>query len=309
MMYRGPGYIYVCKRHLREDLPPTTDEGQCPYCKGGNLYGKYHKHRSGKKWWFNLQLEAAQKYVDQYPIEPYWDSYDGLCQEHVEMLLYGGEEGRMRVYDDLWEGAGEYTWAEGDAIMQEAIKDLDLGFDTETMRDYGIYPPTNIDLVRMARHTRAYLTIRLPVEHIIHWEDYDDVAEELEFFGINPADMAVFWPQIEWPNIEGRTPLLSPKSIAEGWINAFYPGYWYVMLNGADTLELVIKGELRDEMTLKKGACLILHDYVNGASSMNEYTIADFQVDTRELGDDNSMYTGIQRCCGFVDSTWNGVLE
>ncbi len=115
MMYRGPGYIYVCKRHLREDLPPTTDEGQCPYCKGGNLYGKYHKHRSGKKWWFNLQLEAAQKYVDQYPIEPYWDSYDGLCQEHVEMLLYGGEEGRMRVYDDLWEGAGEYTWAEGDA--------------------------------------------------------------------------------------------------------------------------------------------------------------------------------------------------
>jgi len=315
-MYFGPGKVVVCGRHLRELLQPITTydhergygKGICPFCEGGPLYKQFHKYCSIKKWWFRLEMVAAQMCADRDPIEPYWDSTYGFDGDEVSNLLYDGEEGRLRVLDELYENALEYIRESEWAALESIVDELDLDIDPEELREY-VYIPVEIDLLRMARNTTAYIALPLPPEHIAYWQDYDDVEEELEYFGINPADLAEYFPEIEWPDIPGRTPMLKVKDLVEGWINFNYGGYWYAMLDAEETLETVIKGELQPKMTLKKGACIILHCFANGASGMNEYTLADIEVETDEIFNDGVNHYGIQNTNGMVTEAWNGVLE
>lgn len=316
--YFGPGKVVVCGRHLRRPLQPITNhdrekgygKGTCPFCKGGLRYRQFHKYRSTKRWWRELQLCAAEIYMEENPVEINWDSYEGFSKDQVATLV-GTKNGREVVDEELWEYNVDYIWEQEKYIHKQAIEELDLPFTWEELRDEGVYPIIGFDLERMARYTNAYLAIQLPPEHIYGWEDYEDVEDELEFFGINPADLAEYFPEIEWPDIQGRTPLISVRGIVEGWVNFFYGGYWHVMLDAQETLRLLIRGELdlSAKMTLKKGANIILHDYWNGSSSINTQTLADIQVDTGELYNDGGNRYGIQACCGMVDEAWNGVLE
>jgi hypothetical protein len=150
----------------------------------------------------------------------------------------------------------------------------------------------------------------LPVEHDAYWEDYDDVKDELEYFGVNPMDMKEFFPNVRWYNCPTRKdPMISPEGLAEAWINCFYSGYWQAMLDAGQVLELAIDGKLEGNLILKAGANLIIHDYFNGASSINEQLLKDIEVDSDGIYNDGANRYGIQSCCRFVDSAWDGELE
>ncbi len=317
-MFFGPGKVVVCGRHLREPLQPITTldrekgygKGECPYCKGGRLYNQYHKHRSIKRWWHHLQLVAAELYVEQYSTEPYWDCSEGLNVEQVTSILEDGEEGRYKVHDELYENSADWIWEIEKTTMQNAIEELNLDMSVEDLRDWGAYPPVDIDIERMIRNTTAYIAMRLDVEHVMYWQDYEEVEDELEFFGINPAELNEWYPEVDWPDIPERTtPLISAEEIVKSWANFYSAGYWYVMLDGKETLLTVYRGELREKMTLKDKATIIPHDYWNGCSGIDCITLRDTEVETEQIFNDGDSNYGIQRTNGLVDWAWNGVLE
>jgi hypothetical protein len=307
----GPQNVRICERHNREPTlyyrhdKYSTNTSPCPYCADGELHGKYHKHRSVKRWEREVALVAAQRYLNMRPIDIFWDCREGFGEDSVTGLLNGE---RDEVEMELWDFNSDVICDEEWTALEYVIGEFELDCDPQDLRDI-LDVPVEMDLVRLARNTDAYITLDLPVEHDHYWREYEDVEEELEFFGINPADLREYYPEIEWPDIQDRTPLIKVIGLVEGWVNCFYTGYWYVMMDAGETLEMIIKGELKESMVLKAGANIIIHDYVNGASSINTHTLADLQVDTRTLYNDGANRYGIQSCCGMGDDAWNGVLE
>jgi len=318
----GPGDVVVCYRHQRQPLQPVVDmdvekgyasRGGCPYCKDGPLYKQYHKHRSITKWWDALSIVAVQNWLNTRPIEPYWDSTSGLSEKHITKLIEDGEEGRFEVEDELYEGAIEYIWELEQLLLQEAIEEFELETTTDDLR-HEVYPIVSIDLERIARYTNAYLALRLPVEHYApQWTaaEYQDFMEELEWLGVNPTDIAKFFQTSgRWYDCPTRTdPLVKPKDLVDVWTNCFYVGNWYAMLKASDILDLVVRGELQERMTLKKGARLVIHDYLNGASSTDCNTLRDIEVETKYIFNDGENRYGIQSCCGYCDYAWESELE
>lgn len=79
-MFFGPGHLVVCGRHCRDLLQPVTSYdrekgyglGDCPFCPGGMLHGRYHKCRSKKRWW--AELEALARHQAQSTKSPTGDS-------------------------------------------------------------------------------------------------------------------------------------------------------------------------------------------------------------------------------------------
>lgn len=262
----------------------------------------------------------VQKFLDRYPAEVDW-SYDAeFSEEQIEALLHK-KDGRFEVEGDMWMDndyylcelefyAYKYALEQLDLLPEDADDDTICKMRDELNEDHGVYVSIDFRLDKLARQTRAYFAVALPIEHDAYWEDYADVRDELEFFGIDPAELREWYPNVRWYACPTRkNPLIKVKDLVDGWINCFYGGYWYVMLEAESVLELALKGELDGKLTVEKGANLIIHDYFNGASSMNAFTLREIEIDAKKIFDDGHDRYGIQSCCGFIDEAWSGVVR
>lgn len=260
------------------------------------------------------KIEEIQKYLDDHPVELFWDCRDGLSKEQVTLLLEGKV---VEVQDGIWEDNIDYICdLEWDAIKWAAYhvwpgldSSLDIDGLVSKLREY-VNVTIDMDLERLVRNTSAYICVELPVEHDSYWRDYSDVRDELEFFGINPAELREFFPDVRWYACQTRkNPILKTRDLVEAWVNCRYSGSWHAMLDAGEVLELAMKDKLHGKLRLKKGANIIIHDYWNGASSMNEPLLADIEVEAKEIYHDGASRYGIQSCCAFIDESWNGELE
>lgn len=259
------------------------------------------------------KIAEIQAYLDRDPVDLTWDWREGLGAEDVTLILQGKTD---EVIDEIYENSIEYVFECEKTALQNAADEFDLYKKGEDIDDileemYGLFSvPIEIDLHRLIRNTDAYINVRLPVEHTVYWEWYDEVRDELAWWGVNPIAMKSYFSiKDRWyPCPSRNSPKIDPGQMAEVWANSFYGGYWYALLDASTTLELALDGKLKGKMLLKKGARVMIHDYWNGASSTDALTLADIVVDTEWVYNDGKDHYGIQSCCGMVTDAWNGEL-
>jgi len=259
-------------------------------------------------------IEKIQEWLNNHPVDVFWDYREGFGKESVTKILAGDLD---EVYDSFWEMNIDYIYDLEMQTLKEAI-DLfwpglsdvaDIDEVASELRDH-VDVIIDMNFKDLARYTDAYICVELPVEHDSYWREYSDVRDELEYFGINPAELREFFTDVRWYDCPTRTkPLLKTRVLVEAWVNCGYSGAWHAMLDARTTLELAVDRKLDGTLTLKAGANLIIHDYWNGASSMNEPLLVDIDVEAKEIFHDGASRYGIQSCCGFIDSAWNGELE
>lgn len=248
------------------------------------------------------QTEKAQEWLNHHPIEIEFD--DGLADDQVSMIL----EGKLDdLYLEISEFSDEYIIESAPYILGAAISELDLGVTPDELwQEVNVTHLINLD--RMIGHTKAYIAVGLDIDHYTYSHDYDDLEGELELLGINPREVDPLWP-----DIPGRKPLISAKSLLEVWHNATYEyGEWHALLDAQSTLELFSHEPeaLKDSnLLLKAGANLTTHDHWNGSTSMIVPTINDWIIDPEKIYNDGMVRYGIQKTCGLVRQEWNGVLE
>jgi hypothetical protein len=155
---------------------------------------------------------------------------------------------------------------------------------------------------------KVHLGVCLDVDHVSELfskTKFDDVAAQLDFFNLNPADVDPTWPSVQR---EGP-PLVDVDQLKECWNETCgYSGQWTALLNAGQVLELGRQRVLDDYTVLKAGATITIHDFANGATSTLCTLLQDVEVDLCELYDDGNYRYGIQRTCGLVQDVWNGEL-
>ena len=241
-----------------------------------------------------MSLKEAQEWLDKQTIALDWIHGAQLGEEQIDLILDGKID---EVSDSLWERNIDYIWEVEQCLVAEAAEDFDVDAD-ELEATMGI----NMDLAKLARNTNGYLGLELNIEHVQPWEDYMDVIGELEQLGINPRDV-----DEDWPDIPGRDPLITIKSLRELWINNFYMGGYVVLLDCGEVLEALIEGKKLS--VLEKGANLTIYNFWNGSGSMIIPTIRELEIDPRRIYNDGATHYGIQRCYGVINSEWNGILK
>lgn len=260
------------------------------------------------------KIAAIQEWLDKNPVEVFWDCRDGLGKEGITSLLAGKV---LDLENELWEDSIEYISELEDWTLKEAVfyayprleRDDPIDGLLYNLRDL-VDVSVDMDIERLVKNTNAYICVQLPAEHDSYWREYSDVKDELEYFGINPAELREFFPEVRWYDCPTRkNPLLKTRDLVEAWVNCGYSGYWHAMLDAQSVLELALADKLNGKLRLKAGANLIIHDYWNGASSMNEPLLVDIEVEAKEIYHDGENRYGIQSCCGFIDDAWNGELE
>jgi hypothetical protein len=264
--------------------------------------------------------DRVQEFLKNHPVEIDWDYDSGLSEKQIELLLEGGDS-VFEAEEEIWKDNDYWIWELERDAFRYALEELDLlpeDADGETVRKmrvelidrHGVYATIDPGLERLARQTKAHLAASLSVEHNGYWEDYDDVRDELEFLGINPADLREHFPEVRWYACPTRKdPLISVDALVDAWINCCYGGYWYVLLDASDVLKLAVQRKLDGKLVVKKGASIIIHDYWNGSSSVDVEILKDIVIDADDIFDDGNNRYGIQSTCGLWYGSWSGEVE
>lgn len=264
--------------------------------------------------------DKVQEFLNRYPVELDWD-YDSQLSETQIAHLLSGPDGRFAAEEEIYEHSHDWIWELECDAFKYALEELDLlpedvcdcvirDMRNELIDEHGVGATIDLGLERLARQTRAYFAAPLPIEHCSYWNEYWEVKDEMEWFGINPADMREWFPNVRMYDCPTRKdPMITPEALADAWVNFGYTGYWYVMLDAESVLTLALRGELDGTLTVSKGAGIILHDYLNGASSIDVYTLKPFEIEAKSIFDDGSDGYGIQSTCGLHDDAWCGVVS
>lgn len=146
------------------------------------------------------------EWLEQNPVEIYWDYNDKLSESQIDMLLRGD---RFGFEDGLWVNLieGQWMWEEerqmmrnsilefideilgGMAINEDDLDDGDLDEIGEAI-DLRYEVITNLNAHDLVRNTRVHLTLDLELEHeYMPQDEYDAADEILTFFNINPHIM------------------------------------------------------------------------------------------------------------------------
>jgi hypothetical protein len=251
-------------------------------------------------------IDKVQAYVDKWPIEFDWDYNSELSGEDVDAILRGDA---WKVGCEISENSLDWQLECERAVLQDAIEEFDLEMEPTDLLDYGVYVPVDVNLEGLIRNSNPYIGVDLTLEDAYTYAysepDYEDVEEELEFWGVNPQDV-----NADWPNIE-REAKIAAADLEEAWLNAYYSGQWVALLDGAEVLEMALKGELegKETVTLKAGANVTIYDFMNGAGSVIVPTSGDLEVRVKDIYNDGALRYGIQKCYGLVNGAWNGELE
>ena len=293
--------------------------------------------------------KEIEEYCNDNPLDLFWDYRDGLSEEQVDKLLNGEV---WEVYDDIYEWNTDYIWELEETFVRDNIMpdfwhyfmglpnvpyididDLHDGQISELASQLELrqFVIVDINLKYMASNTFVNITLDLPVvdddyahSPINYGMYYDDLEPTLDFFKVNPRSMLKYFnvddPEA-WPNIPDRNinKLVSPKQLAESWINMFYNGNYVAMLGGyldlLDIAEVIRqKSETPDKRlmaTLAKGTRIICHDFMNGSSGTDFVLLKDLKVEVtgqNSLHRDGKHKYGVQDVCGYVGDVWDSPL-
>ena len=258
----------------------------------------------------------------------YWDYRDSLSREQVADLLSGKR--------DLWEIETEildynldYIWELENDTITARLKQYGIAADWRDFRDQ--YPDTrplvktNIETLLRNSHDFVSLILNLdgPSDPEAPHLRAADLAEQCEFFGVDLTLLSLYVRiapdpvltpcRLDEPAaaVDVSAPAVAPEDLAETWINTFYRLTWAVMLAHQKLLAVLNHREdiLTHGVTLQSGTNLIIHDYVNGASSTPVTLIRDLTVTPEDLSGldaDGPRKYGIQSCCSFIPRAWDG---
>lgn len=251
-------------------------------------------------------VDEAREELERTVVEVDW-SYDAkLSNEQIDLLLAGkGDEASDRLWDNTTDYVFEMEWQAKEEIAEE------YGIPVEELENS--WPVSDLRFDVVINQSAVYLAVHLTdpegesLEHLpTGWDhDYEDHEWELEVLGVNPHLMYK-----EWPDIPERTdPLIDPDELCELWDNlAFYYSDYMILLDGNAILGEAWKEGKVTSNVVKKGAMVTLHDYINGASSVEAWLRKDSRIDPSKIINDGGNHYGIQSCCGLYRGTWNGEL-
>jgi len=261
--------------------------------------------------------QAVLDEIEQTVIEMDWGYRSELDDEQISAILARPENGGRQV-DDVWMKLWEYNidyiseleWDTVKIMLEERGHDVDVH---DFFDEYGVFPSVDLNIDRLIHNTQPYIGLEIkPIDHCVDSSyHYEDVRDVLDFFNVNPRDLE------EWINITDTSDLLerngneyvSPRDLADAWINCFYSGS-YIALLGTDALETLARHPeevYKNGITLLKGTVIVIHDYLNGASSTEMVLLRDLRLEPEEFqffNDGGDKY-GIQSCCGLRYSAWD----
>lgn len=237
--------------------------------------------------------EDAINALEETVIQFDWSRDSSLTPEQISLILEG-KSNEIDVFDENAEYICDLEMGARMSIAEDF--EIDVGLLSE------VYPMIDYNINSLVRNTHGYIGLQLDIEHDPYYRDYMDVECELEDLGINPHDV-----DDEWPNIDGRNPLLTTEDLKTLWLNMGYYGNYFVLLDCTTTLELYMAGKTPN--LLKKGANITIYDFINGSGSDIVEIIRDMKVVPEDIMDDGKRPYGVQRCYGLVDDAWNGILE
>lgn len=251
------------------------------------------------------------------------DVHGGLPDDVIDLYLAGkGDEARWKiddmVTDDQLDDQLYYS------IRQIAANYADAaGMDEDELADeladrwegWG-----NDWIGELVREQSVMIAVVLDLEweyqgwHLVRDlkdNGYEGIDHVLEFFGISPHLVAEYYgleDRESWPELPEREPIVKPNDLFSSWDNTVNSGEYAIMwgtdLETAASIVEHIDGG--GSITLKKGSNIVIHDYLNGASSTLVRTTKDVTI-TKYLSrliNDGARKYGIQSCCGFTSGTW-----
>ncbi len=271
--------------------------------------------------------QAAIEYIESCnPLEMYWDYRDEFSKENVSKILAGKLD---EVIDELWEWNVDYVSEMEWSAAEEALKiagiykdETDEAVWDELVCDVRDHITIDMNLWRLFANTSAYVGIELDADIIVdsysYHLEYDDYRNALGLLYINPRkfsdafDITPKFPNYPWRDGKEKC---KPDDFIESICNTFYSGRLVIMMGYQLDLENFSKNmtKIKEEgFTLKVGARVVPHDFINGASGVEFFTTGDIKIKPEMIYDiynDGKCRYGIQACCGYIDSAWESVIE
>lgn len=249
-------------------------------------------------------VRTAIKELEEMVVEVDWSRDAELSNEQIDQLLAGK---RDDVEMDAWDNSVDHTfyledWARGYIAKEHGVPEKEL---------YEHYPIVDLRFDWVINNSTVYLAVPLIGEEDFghsptgYGGEYEDYEHELKVLGVNPHLMYNEWPDLP----ERDDPLIDPDQLYELWNNlAFYWSVYMILLDGTDILlEAYREGKITSNV-VKKGATVTLHDYVNGASSVEACLRRDVKIDPADIFNDGGSRYGIQACCSLYAGAWDGQL-
>jgi len=297
-----------------------------------------------------LPTELLNKMVEYIsPLIVYRDYRDEMDEDGVKLICEKGRQGYWDWQSDFTDSNIEYVWEVENEAAKTLLKEfhdelrewvatvepeswphLPHWMDAEWLRDELIEHEgfqVSFELHGYLNNHKGYLTLTLKgLEHDYQgWRnmtdaEYEYVAPVLTAFKINPRKVALTYdlPLSQWPNYAKTRPdegeLVKAEDLFTAWDNWPYGGNYFVMLDRSMLSTIANLPDMDDLPRLKllKGARIIGHDYMNGASSLDFELKHDWLLPKAIVGDfydDGQNRYGIQSCCGFVGSAWESEIE
>jgi hypothetical protein len=247
--------------------------------------------------------------IENEVVEVGWTHDDKLTNAQISSLLSGD-----KTLDDIWYEIADENFDYLSSLREMAVKNI-LSRHGIDYADLDVYPSIDPNMDQLVRNSRAFVGMNLTLEHYVPGMSddlvYEDYSEELEFFGINPVSVSKYVNISGLPNIPDREAVVSTRDLAEAWVNCFYSGTWTVLLAYQRLGELFsgLESIIENGIILEAGTLLLVHDYLNGASSTEVTLLGDLHVPASrisEIYNDGDCGHGIQRCCGLIESAWDG---
>ena len=281
---------------------------------------------------YTIPKTVAEK-IEDLTVSVYWDRSNELNSKQISQLI-SGECDIDEIVWDMISCSGYECDMNKTAIMnhlEAAYHDGEIESDSSAGRFYSdvlwddyndqwggcYYPMIDYNAGQLVRNSSAYIGLSLDMNHdhgLGYFLGIEDYLDELEALNIDPASMT------EHLDFNGEVPshperrgheAVPPETLAEMWENCFYPGSYTVMLTGTDLAQLLedIPEAEKRGITIEKGTRIIIHDYLNGASSTSGELGRDWFIPADMISkfyNDSACKYGIQACCGFCSYVWDG---
>ena len=271
------------------------------------------------------QIENAIKNIECNQPEIYWDYRETLSDKDITGILNGHYDDVMNNLMDyntdyVWDLENEYAkQALGDAGIDEDEVDEDAWDDAMDRIKEHIEIDWNIR--QLFNNSRAYIGIELEADIVINspkYIEYEDYKAALGLLYINPRKFSdYFETAYKFPNYPWRDgkEKCKPEEFFNAVYNTFYTGRLVIMLGYR--LDLKDFVDNLDHMktkgfTLKAGARVIPHDFMNGSSGLSFFTTQDIKIKPDMIHDiynDGDYKYGIQACCGYCTDAWRSRIE
>jgi len=270
----------------------------------------------------------------------YFDYDDKLSDDQITALFDGTENAENGIYDEVFENNIDYICDVERQAVKEFISDnieffeglyaddieneldfdddiSDQAFDDhyETIREFIC---VDYDIKTLINNSSACFNVVVnDLEHNFSgWGfnyyniSYDDCKGELDFWFVNPRQIARFFGKNDlenWPDYKYREGLenINPKDLYESWLNhttEYAKTVFTVSIDLADYIENPAKYK---NIKIAAGSYYWTHDNMNGACGTEERTSRDILLreGTFSIEIDGQNGYGLDDICGLCKSS------